>query len=240
MVWTLFLIQRIPKVNDLTVIIPVHNEDPKLVTKTWAELKNMGCYVIVVDDGDTMLFDETVDVIHYKPHVGYGYAIKQGIQACITPIIITMDGDGQHTVEDVVKLYQVYKLSGCKMVIGSRWNLKEKPLRWIGRKLLNFFASVWAKHYLIDLNSGMRIFDTELARSYSSILCDTFSFTTSLTMCIVTDDYKVCYFPIDVKSRASGKSHVKVIRDGLITFWYICWIGFALRTRNIRAWLRGL
>lgn len=226
--------------NDLTVVIPVHKEDPAFVTKTWAQLKNMGANVIIVDDGDTMLFDDEVDVIHYKPHVGYGYAIKQGIQSCETSIICTADGDGQHTVSDIQKLYQVYKLSDCKMVIGQRWNLSESPIRWMGRKILNFFASLWAKHYLSDLNSGLRIFDATLAKNYAPILCDTFSFTTSLTMAMVTDNHKMCYFPIDVQPRRAGKSHVKVVQDGIITLWYICYIGFALRTRRVRGWIRRL
>ena len=226
--------------NDLTVVIPVHKEDVKVVTKMWADLRNMGCNVIIVDDGDTMNFYDEVDVIHYKPHVGYGYALKRGIRAAETPIICTADGDGQHTVEDIKRLYTVYKISGCKMVVGSRWNLNEKPIRWIGRKILNFFASIWARHYLTDLNSGLRIFDAELAKGYEPILCNTFSFTTSLTMAMVTDNHRMCYFPIDVRPRAHGKSHVKVVKDGIITLWYICWIGFALRTRRFRSWLRSL
>ena len=91
---------------------------------------------------------------------------------------------------------------------------------------------------LPDLNSGMRVFKKELAVGYKPILCDTFSFTTSLTMAMVTDDHKVAWFPIDTMPRAYGKSRVKLLRDGLITIWFIFWIGFALRTRKLRSFLR--
>jgi hypothetical protein len=152
-----------------------------------------------------------------------------------------MDGDGEHTADDARKIYTVFKLiSKCDMVVGCRWNLKERPIRWIGRKVINLTASIWARHLLVDLNSGMRIFRRELALGYEPILCDTFSFTTSLTMSMVTDGHKVAWFPIDVQQRAFGKSHVRLVRDGLITIWYVFWIGFALRTRNLRAWIRSI
>ena len=225
--------------KDCTVVIPVFNEDVDSVMKLYNDLGMEGFKVIIVDDGSHMDFPDEMNVITYPANVGYGHAIKQGIKAADTPLILTMDGDLQHSVDDAKKLYAIYKMGeDIKMVVGQRWNLNEKPIRWIGRKVLNFVASCISGHYLSDLNSGMRIFDAQLAKGYSPILCDTFSFTTSFTMAMVTDKHKMAYFPINVKPRTHGKSHVKVIQDGFITVYYIVWVGLALRTRNLRAWLR--
>src|SRR3990167_2575379 len=227
--------------NNVSVVIPVYNENPAIVTKTYSELVMMGAEVIVVDDGSHMDFPDEVNVITYIGNMGYGYAIKTGIKKATRPYILTMDGDGQHTSSDAQKLSQVFNLiDDCSMVVGTRWNLKESWYRWVGRKVINLVASLWARHYLQDLNSGMRIFRRDLAISYESILCDPFSYTTSLTMRIVTDGYKVAYFPIDVKPRVYGKSKVKLLSDGLVTVWYIFWIGFALNTRRIRTWIRHI
>lgn len=226
--------------NDMTVVLPAHKEDPRLVTKLWAELKMLGCQVIVVDDGDTMLLPEEVDTIHYKPHVGYGYALKRGIQSCETTIVCTADSDGQHTVSDIQTLYKVYKMrEDIKMVVGQRWLNNEKPHRWFGRKVLNFIGSLVSGHYLSDMNSGLRIIDAQLAKGYCPILCDTFSFTTSLSISMVADKHKIVYYPIDVQPRAFGKSHVRLVKDGLITLFYIFYCGIGCRTRGIRAWLNG-
>lgn len=225
--------------NDLTVVIPAYKEDETFLTSTYKELTSLGAEVIVVDDGNSMDLD--FPHITYPANMGYGYAIKRGIEKASYPTVLTMDADGEHTVEDAKKLYTVFNLiNQCDMLVGCRWNKKESKLRWIGRKLINFTASCWARHFLVDLNSGMRIFRKELAVGYSPILCDTFSFTTSLTMCLVTDNHKVAWFPIDTKERNFGKSHVHLVRDGLITVWFIFWIGFALRTRKLRAYGRSL
>lgn len=227
-------------ISDVTVVIPCYNEDVKGVVRLHQELTSLGFYVIIVDDGSHMELPDEMNTISYPVNMGYGYALKQGIKAAMTPYILTLDGDGQHRPEDAEKLYKVFKMiTNCDMLVGCRWSLEEVWYRWFFRKLINFTASVWAKNFMQDLNSGMRIFRKDLAISYSEILCDTFSFTTSLTMCLVADKHKVAWFPIDVKQRSHGKSRVKLIRDGLITVWFIFYIGAALNTRNIRRTLRN-
>lgn len=236
-----FRTQSFKELEGLTVVIPCYKEDEKLVTQTYTELSLLGAEVVIVDDGNNMEFIEEMNVVKYKPQMGYGYAIKEGIKKATNSIICTADGDGQHSVEDICKLYRVYNLiDDCKMVVGQRWNLNETWYRWIGRKVLNFVASCISGHYLSDLNSGMRIFTRNEALGYLPILCDTFSFTTSLTMSMVTDGHKMAYFPINVKPRAYGKSRVRVVKDGLVTLYYIIWVGLALRTRKIRQWMRSL
>lgn len=225
--------------SGLSVVIPCHKEDPTIVFDLYERLRHLGAEVLVVDDGNSMTLPDEMIYITYPAHVGYGYAIKQGIKSATEKTICTMDGDGQHIVSDVINLYTAYKMvKDCKMVVGQRWHLREDPIRYLGRKILNFLASTLSLHYTQDLNSGMRIFDRDLAIGYSPILCDTFSFTTSLTMSVVTDGHKFFYMPIEVKERITGKSHVKVFSDGLITLWYILSIGIALRTREIREWIR--
>ena len=227
--------------TDLTVVLPCYNEDVDVVSKTYSSIKKLGCEVIVVNDGWTVDLPEEIRAINYQPNMGYGYALKRGIEASTTEYVLTADSDGQHTASDVQRLYTVFKMiPDCKMVVGQRWNLTEKPIRWIGRKIINFIASCIAGHYLVDLNSGMRIFDRKMALGYKDILCDSFSFTTSLTMSVVTDGHKIAYFPIDVQPRTKGTSHVRVFKDGFITVYYIVWVGLALRTRKLRAWLRHI
>lgn len=228
--------------NDFSVVIPIYKENAKVVEDLYDELvERYGCEVIIVNDGDTVDLRRSIPDLSYYPNFGYGYALKKGIAAATSPIVITMDGDGQHSALDIWKLYTMYTMvKDCKMVIGCRWNLNERPVRWWARKIINFMASIVSGHYLLDLNSGMRIFDRQMAVNYAPILCDTFSFTTSLTMSMVTDGHKIAWMPIDVAERKHGKSHVRLFRDGLVTIFYIFWVGLALRTRRIRSWKRSL
>ena len=223
---------------DLSVVIPVLDEDHSIIDNLVTELKSIGAEVVVVDDGSNNPYPNS---IKHGVNFGYGSALMTGIKNASRDLVLTMDGDSQHTVSEAVKLYHAFKLIGnADMVIGARQAQNEAVHRWIGRKLLNWFASIICLFYLRDLNSGMRIFRRSIAISYFSILCRTFSFTTSLTISMLCDKYKVEFFPIDVKERSYGKSKVRVFKHGLVTLYYILRNGLALRTRGIRLSLRKI
>lgn len=221
----------------LSVVIPTFNENHKNIAHLEHSLSLLGAEVIIVDDGSK---DPYPNAIKHGENMGYGQTLMTGISKASRSIILTMDGDGQHRVQDAKNLFQVWNMLDVDMVIGARRLTYEEPLRMWGRKILNLIASFFTGIYMSDLNSGMRIFKKDIAMGYFPILCKTFSFTTSITMSYMTDRYKVEWFPIKVKEREHGKSHVKVVKDGWVTLKYIIWIGCALRTRRIRAWLRHL
>lgn len=221
-----------------TVVIPVKDEEHATLVQTLYDLDKHGYPVVVVDDGSKV---PVVGAdIRFETSRGYGAALKAGIHFAGTDLICTMDGDGQHTAWDVKRLedFMIY-FSHQAMVIGDR-RLKETSWkRYIGRKVLNWLASGFANRWIPDLNSGLRIFRRNVAEGYFPILCDGFSFTTSLTMSMLTDHYSVDWLPIKVLPRKHGRSHVRLWRDGWITLRTILYIGSALRTRKLRGWMRS-
>ena len=225
--------------KDVTVVIPVKDEPHHIANRIKKKLEEQGAEVIIVDDGSTNP-NPNGEILH-SPQ-GYGAAIIHGISVGKRKFILTMDGDGQHTPGEALRLYKAFELMDKKpaMIVGARRLKNEKFIRLFGRKVLNTIASFLACYWLSDLNSGMRIFRRDLAVGYAPILCKTFSFTTSLTMSMKCDDYVVEWFPIHVKEREEGQSRVKVVKHGFVTLYYILRIGLALRTRGIRGWLRSL
>lgn len=222
--------------DDLSIVIPTLNEDHSILKKLTEELASLGAEVIVVDDGSK---DPFPSAIKHGVNQGYGSALMTGIKNATRSLILTCDGDNQHTVKEMVKLYHAYKLIGdADMVVGVRRLKREGITRFLGRKFLNWTASLLCTYFLPDLNSGARIFKRHIVLGYFPILCRTFSFTTSLTISMITDKYRVEFFPINVAERTYGKTRVKVVRDGIITLYYILRNSFALRTRGIRSWLR--
>jgi hypothetical protein len=58
-----------------------------------------------------------------------------------------------------------------------------------------------------DLNSGLRAFRRDTVAQYFSVLSDKFSFTTTVTLALMADEYLVRYLPIDYYARI-GKSKI--------------------------------
>jgi hypothetical protein len=65
-----------------------------------------------------------------------------------------------------------------------------------------------------DLNSGLRAMEKELLLKYLDLLPNGFSFTTTITLLLVTKAYPVKYIPIDYALRI-GKSKIRPVQDTL-------------------------
>ena len=222
-----------------SVVIPIRDEDWSVIARIKTEFHTDGRYeVIVVDDGSSVPYPYPT-VLRLDPPMGYGAALKAGIRAATCPVIVTMDGDGQHSVEDVNRLVDFFTYFDVDMVIGDR-RLKESGLRLWGRKCLNWTATLMTGQWIPDLNSGLRVFKRQIMMGYFPILSDKFSFTTSSTLSMLSDRYHVDWLPIKVIPRQFGLSKVQVWSDGWWTLRLILYIGLALRTRKLRQWLRPL
>jgi hypothetical protein len=97
-----------------------------------------------------------------------------------------------------------------------RESLVKSPLRRILKWLVEFTVG----RPIPDVNSGLRVFSRQDVAPYLGTLCNTFSFTTSLTLAYMMTGRFVTYLPIPYRARV-GSTKVRLFRDGLRTLQYI-------------------
>lgn len=206
----------------VTVVIPAFNEAAAIgpvVDSVRAQCAGLVDEVIVVDDGSSDRTAEIAEqsgarVIRHTHNRGYGGALKTGIRAAQSEFVLTMDSDGQHSAEDVKRL--IGSADANDLVVGQRTRLLHSPLwRMPGKWLLTWLANYLTGQRIPDLNSGLRLIRREVAAKYLHVCPNGFSFSTTLTMCLLSRGYQVSYVPIDVKPRI-GTSTVS-LRTGLET-----------------------
>jgi glycosyltransferase involved in cell wall biosynthesis len=219
---------------NLTIIVPVHNEDKSNYAPMVKFLRKY-FKVLVVDDGS----ESPVSIASFRREKakGYGNTLKWGMRKAKTEYVGIIDADGQYDPNDLIMLWG--QLKDEDMLIGRRITHQGGVIRFLGRLGLKLTASTLACHYIPDLNSGVRVFKRSLALKYASLLCDTFSFTTSLTLCFILDGLKVKWYPANFSARKGQKSTLNALHHGLITLYQIIWITVGLRTRVLRKCLRG-
>jgi glycosyltransferase involved in cell wall biosynthesis len=151
-------------------------------------------------------------VISHPYNIGNGAAVKTGIRQAKGGIIITMDGDGQHNPEDIPRLLE--NMGRYDMVVGARTGDSQSRLhRNIANALYNLFASYICKRKIKDLTSGFRAIRADIARQFVSLLPNTFSYPTTITMAVLRSGYSLLYVPIKANRRV-GKSKISLLRDG--------------------------
>ena len=214
----------------LTVIIPCFNEEGAIqstIVKLREDLKTVGHYeLIVVDDGST---DKTLDILSglaeneqtfrvltHERNQGYGAALKTGIKHSKTEWIAITDADGTYPNEKIEKLLKLATDVNADMVVGARIkkDVTYPLIRKIPKWFLRHYVSWIANRDIPDINSGMRVFRSSIAERFLNILPDGFSFTTTITLAMITNHYMVHYVPITYYSRV-GRSKIRPIQDTL-------------------------
>jgi glycosyltransferase involved in cell wall biosynthesis len=201
----------------VSVIVPAFNEEFSVASQVKSIRKALDSHgmtheILVIDDGSD---DQTAKeasqaharVFQHPENRGYGAAIKTGIMAAKYDTIVIIDADGTYPPDVIPDL--VAELETADMVVGARTGKQVHiPLiRRPAKRFLRWLASHIAGQPIPDLNSGLRIFRRECMKQYFSILSNRFSFTTTSTLALLSDDYHVVYHPINYYQRI-GKSKI--------------------------------
>lgn len=201
----------------LSIVIPSFNEEQSVravVQEARETLQRQGYAVeiLVVDDGST---DNTAQaaqaggarVIRHRRNRGYGASLKTGITAATYDIIAITDSDGTYPVKYLPAMLD--ELQRADMVVGARTGNEvhipfiRRPAKFVLGKLANYVSGT----HIPDLNSGLRVFRRDMVMPYFPILPNQFSFTTTITLAMLCDNYAVSYLPIDYHKR-KGKSKI--------------------------------
>lgn len=209
-------------VKAATIVIPAYDEasgigqvlDDLFSVMTTSRIEHE---VLVIDDGST---DRTAEVaacypvrlLRHRKNRGYGASLKTGIRHAQHGIIVITDADGTYPSEYIPDLIE--KIGEYDMVVGARLGqdahipLIRRPAKWF----LNMLANYLVGERIPDLNSGLRAFKKDVALNLLAILPSGFSFTTAITLAMLTNDHPVLFVPIKYHKRV-GSSKIRPIQD---------------------------
>ncbi len=156
---------------NIPVLIPAYQPDAALLSVAEGLLGQGFEHIVIVNDGSGAAYDHIFGklarttgcrVIHHAVNLGKGRALKTGFNYCYLNFpdaigFVTVDADGQHLPEDVMKVARTFLVNPQRMVIGSRVFAEGTPLRSrFGNILTRYVFRLLVGKKLSDTQSGLR------------------------------------------------------------------------------------
>ena len=159
----------------ITVGIPAYNEE-KNIAKIIVELKKVADQIIVCNDGSTdstSIIAESLGaiVIKHPKNLGYGSAIRSiflKAREINSEVLVTIDADGQHKIEDVNKIIKPIVDGQADISIGSRFLDKHDnapKYRKLGINIITKVTNSSLSEKITDAQSGFRAYNNKVLQS---------------------------------------------------------------------------
>ncbi len=204
----------------LTIVVPIYNEAdslPDFLSALIPACTSAGWQAILVDDGstdgsarilETYRTRRGIKIVQHKVNRGYGRALKSGILNAATTYVVSVDADGQHDIADIGKVFAFALETDADLVVGDRGRRSGSPLREFGKWLIRNFTRLLMPLPIHDLNSGFKLYRTELAQKYLPICPDSMAFSDVITLTFISQHNLVLEHPISIRLRRAGKSTI--------------------------------
>ncbi|MFQ6101593.1 MAG: glycosyltransferase family 2 protein [Anaerolineae bacterium] len=225
--------------QSLTLFFPMYNEKEtveRMVNKALNVLETLadGYEVIIVDDASTDGSERIagqlarrypqVRVVRHPRNLGYGAALRTGLQSATKELIFFTDCDEP---VDLREIERALALVGpdVDMVVGYRINRYDTPRRFIYSKVYNFLCRLLFDIRVRDINFSFKLLKREILQriqlSAGSVFIDG-----ELLAEAARYGYRVVEIPVQYFPRRSGNSSFDNLHaaayalEEMLTYWW--------------------
>ena len=225
-------------------LIPAFEPDERIL-KLADELIKKGFDILVVDDGSGPSYRELFNdlsqraiVLTHSNNLGKGAALKTGLrfinkymaytESILTPsgamtvsggdaVIVTVDADGQHLPDDVMRVAEIAAVRRDALVLGSRALDTEVPVRSrIGNTVTRHVYSAATGVRVHDTQTGLRAFHRSLIPRLLEIEGDRYEYEINMLMQLAAEGVPIIEERIEtVYEDNNSGSHFRTIRDSV-------------------------
>jgi len=213
---------------NICVIIPAHNES-QAIAAVVKGVKARGLEAVVIDDGSldntgAIAREQGAMVLVNNPRQGKGMSLRRGFVFAVENHfdgVITMDGDGQHAVEDLDKFVAAINEHPEGIVAGTRLqNAQGMPtVRFLTNKFMSAIISGLCRQRIEDTQCGYRYISSSVLRAISLTARD-FEIETEVLVKASKRGCKIFSVPVQTIYR-DEKSKINPFKDTLRFFSYI-------------------
>lgn len=219
--------------EQVPIIIPSYEPDERFLTL----LENLASFslgpVVVVNDGSGQQYDHyfntaektyKIKLLRHTANMGKGKALKTAFSYCLQQFpkmvgCITVDSDGQHTVDAIKDVKEQLIKRPDQLVLGVR-NFCEANVpakSQFGNNLTRNVFKVLYKKDISDTQTGLRAIPADFMRDLLSVPGNRFEFETRMLIKAVEEGLEICEVPIETvyDSKENHATHFRPIVDSI-------------------------
>lgn len=214
-------------INDAVVLLPSYQPDEVLVNLSRG-LSLEGFKILIVNDGSQEQYldifkraEQYATVIAYKTNKGKGEALKHGFKYCLDNLkdykyIITADGDGQHSINDIIKVYKIIAKKNISVIGVRKFDVKVPIKSKIGNDMSKFNQSLATYRYMPDNQCGLRAFTYETIEQIIKIRGSRYEYEMNVLTYLQTKELPfICVRIQTIYENNNKGSHFRPIADTL-------------------------
>jgi glycosyltransferase involved in cell wall biosynthesis len=220
--------------EDVWIVIPAFHE-ASVISDVVSDVRAVFDNVVCVDDGSR---DDTAEkawqagayVVRHPVNLGQGAAIQTGVEFARSQpgarVFVTFDADGQHRVQDVIRM--IDRLSGedLDIVVGTRFAgtvaKNMPPLKRLALPVIAKLSRTSRKLGLTDAHNGLRVFNRTVADGLN-LTMNGMAHASEIVVLIIENGWRVAEEPVEILytdySMSKGQplvNGVNIIFDGLL------------------------
>ena len=165
---------------DLSVVIPVYNEEDSVVELAeWIERvclnENISFEILFIDDGSSdsswsritglALKKKYVKGFRFRRNYGKAAALHTGFEKASGDIVITMDADLQDSPDEIPALVKMIRENRFDLVSGWKKKRYDPFFKRITSRIYNRTARIFSGIKLHDFNCGLKAYRNEVVKS---------------------------------------------------------------------------
>ncbi len=223
---------------NVTAIVPSLNPDEKFLRVVEGLVQSGFSSIILVDDGSKpecrVWFERAMEypqctLLRHGKNLGKGRALKTAFNHFLSLEngqvgVVTLDGDGQHAMADVVRCAQALEEHPQSLILGARvFTGDNVPARSrMGNHITSFVFKSLCGIPVTDTQTGLRGISSEFCRYLLDVKGERFEFETNMLLETRRAEVTIREVPIEtVYIEENKSSHFRVIRDSVAIYGLI-------------------
>jgi glycosyltransferase involved in cell wall biosynthesis len=231
----------------LSVAAPAYNEAAGIeaVLTNWHDFLSAqpldSFEIVICDDGSTDGTGDILDrlsqswpqlrVLHFAKNQGAAAALNAAIAATQGDWVLLTDSDGQFAIENLPDMVEALRRSGAKAAIGIR-RKKDAAFAQFGSWASGLVCNLLHGSRMRDFNSAFKLVWGPTLRGLG-LEARGMNYSTEVTSRLLERGIVPVEVTIQHRPRAAGASHMKLLREALHRFLFVCYIAL----RQLLLWL---